>query len=198
MIRTSWIIVLKWSQMVMSVSRLIIYGLPPPWPGVKLTEEFGELQHRKTRAVTNIFMTIISPRSRPLDKMGGSQQFFSGPSWFRPQFDPKVMGGGPPLDPPLIIICKLLIMTTNEILLYWLWKALSKEQLEGLLWLWDTGFPYCRRLTGIPSYSVQSDGRIQSTRNPLLWYFRGRYSACCLFYQGESSQCWRGYAARSP
>ena len=55
----------------MSVSRLIIYGLPPPWPGVKLTEEFGELQHRKTRAVTNIFMTIISPRSRPLDKVGG-------------------------------------------------------------------------------------------------------------------------------
>ena len=80
MIRTSWIIVLKWSQMVMSVSRLIIYGLPPPWPGVKLTEEFGELQHSKTRAVTNIFMTIISPRSRPLDKVGGSQQFFSGPS----------------------------------------------------------------------------------------------------------------------
>ena len=64
----------------MSVSRLIIYGLPPPWPGVKLTEEFGELQHSKTRAVTNIFMTIISPRSRPLDKVGGSQQFFSGPS----------------------------------------------------------------------------------------------------------------------
>ena len=62
------------------VSRLIIYGLPPAWPGVKLTEELGELQHRKTRAVTNIFMTIISARSRPLDKVGGSQQFFSGPS----------------------------------------------------------------------------------------------------------------------
>lgn len=53
------------------VSRLIIYGLPPPWPGLKLTEELGELQHRKTRAVTTIFMTIISARSRPLDRAGG-------------------------------------------------------------------------------------------------------------------------------
>ena len=74
------------------VSRLIIYGLPPPWPGLKLTEELGELQHRKTRAVTTIFMTIISARSRPLDRGGGGgpKNVFSGPSWFRPQFGPKV------------------------------------------------------------------------------------------------------------
>ena len=53
------------------LSRLIIYGLLPPWPGVKLTGELGELQHRKTRAVTTIFMTIISADADPYIREGG-------------------------------------------------------------------------------------------------------------------------------
>ena len=64
------------NRYVSPLSRLIIYGLTPPRPGVKVTEELGELQHRKTRAVTTIFMTIISAGSRPLDKGWGGEGGF--------------------------------------------------------------------------------------------------------------------------
>ena len=43
------------NRLASPLSRQIIYGLTPPWPGVKLIEELGELQDRKTRTVTTIF-----------------------------------------------------------------------------------------------------------------------------------------------
>ena len=73
------------------LSRQIIYGLTPPWPGVKLTEELGELQDRKTRTVTTIFYDNNQCRIQTLRV--GPKNVFSCPSPFGPQFGPKVERG---------------------------------------------------------------------------------------------------------
>ena len=77
------------------------------------------------RLIPFYIMTIISAGSRPLDKGVGAgwiPKIFFLPFAIRASVWCKSRGGGLPLNLPLIIIFKLLITTTNEILPVYLGK----------------------------------------------------------------------------